>query len=76
MAKFFQGGADRACGLCFEEECTKFSLGSTGNNLVHDLLQDMNGAIIWWCQISGHGCRVLVGAEEVVPSSAGSTFGG
>jgi len=45
MAQFFQGGADGADGLGIEEQGTQFSFSSTGDDLSHDLAENMDGAI-------------------------------
>ncbi len=72
---FIQCCANGACSLGIKEECTEFCFSSTGNNLLHDLAQDVDGTIIWWHMISSHGSGVLMGAEEVVASCMGSVFG-
>jgi len=76
VAQLIQSDADGACCLCIEEECSQFSFSGTGNNLLHDLAQDMEGPIVWQCRISGSGCSKWPGAEEVVASIMGATLGG
>jgi len=70
MAKVFQRCADGADGLGIEEEGAPFRLSSTGDNLTHDLTEDVDRTIIWWCWVSGCGRGAGAGAEEGVPSGA------
>jgi len=58
MAQFFQGSVDGADGLGIEEQGTQFSFSSTGDNLSHDLAENMDGAIV-----RGAG-SVAVGGER------------
>jgi len=76
VAKFIQSGADGASSLGIEKECTKFSFGSTGHNLSHDLTQDVNGIIVQWHKISGSGYSRWTGTKEVIVSGMGPAFGG
>ena len=76
VAQLLQGNANGANGLGVEEKGTQFSLGGTGDNLTHDLTQDMHGAVVRRCRISGSGRGSGPGAEEGVPCSAGAALGG
>ncbi len=70
MAKSIQCHMHGACSLSIEKACTKFSFSSTGHYFVHDLAENMDGAIIWWCWISGNGGGIWPGTEEVITGSA------
>jgi len=58
MAQFFQGSVDGADGLGIEEQVTQFSFSSTGDNLLHDLAENMDGPL------SGGAGLVAVGSER------------
>jgi len=75
MAQFHQGNANGTDILGIEEQCTKFSFSSAGNNLAHDLAKDMDRAVVggWGSGIRGGG--EWTRAQERIASSAGMTFG-
>jgi len=79
MAEFFEADTDQAGFLAVVEESGKFGFSSAGDNFTHDLAEYVDCAIgrrkrVGWRQgfagISG------AAAEEVVASSAGTSFGG
>jgi len=76
VTQLLQGNADGTDGLGVEEKGPQFSLGGTGDNLAHDLTQDMDGAVVRRCGISGGGRGSWPGAEEGIASGAGAALGG
>jgi len=53
MAQFFQSSVDGADGLGIEEQGTQFGFSSTGDDLAHDLAENMDGAIVRWGRVRG-----------------------
>ena len=54
MAQFFQSSADGADGLGIEEQVgTQFGFSSTGDDLLHDLAENVDGAIVRWGRVRG-----------------------
>jgi len=61
--------------LGIEEESAQLSFGGTGNHMVQNLTEHMDGSIVGQRGISGGGWGVGPRAEEGIPSSAGVTQG-
>jgi len=66
MAKLEEGNAQWTSMFGIEKQCTQFDFSGAGQDQLHDLTEDINGAIVGGqVGISGH-CGWWCGAEKVV----------
>jgi len=48
MSKFVESNAQGTCMFGIEKQHAKFGLGSTCQDWLHDLIEHINGSVVWW----------------------------